>query len=525
MLLTNARIYTLDAGGTIADTLVVRDGRIAFIGRRADVNPGVGEVVHDLGGRAVLPGLVDAHGHLMHLARGRLSFDARGLPSEEEIARRVGERAAVRPRGEWIAGRNWDQNLWPSRAFPTKASLDRTAPEHPVALVRIDGHATWANSAALAAAGIDRHTSDPPGGIIARDGRGEATGLLIDTAQSLLQRSRRVRTSSSIAPCARVHRRCLAAGLTGIHDGRRACTHWPPTSGCSSAAGVPLPHYVAVARRWTRRGRIHRDAGRSPRRDGRLNVGAVKLMADGALGSRGAALHDSYCDDPGNTGLVLVPGDEIEGVTLEAGARGFQVCVHAIGDRANRLVLDAFERALGRAPQPDHRLRVEHAQILADDDIPRFRRLGVLPSMQATHCTSDMAWAAERLGPDRLRGAYAWRSLLATGVVIAGGSDFPVESPNPFYGIHAAVTRRPRSGDDPHWQPEQRMTRDEAVRSFTTWNAYASRQEAELGTLEPGKRADLIVLSEDVFTCSEDRIAEIRPMLTLVGGDVVFRAG
>jgi hypothetical protein len=186
-------------------------------------------------------------------------------------------------------------------------------------------------------------------------------------------------------------------------------------------------------------------------------------------------------------------------------------------------VLDAFERALARAPRPDHRLRVEHAQILAEEDIPRFRRLGVLPSMQATHCTSDMAWAAERLGPDRLRGAYAWRSLLATGVVIAGGSDFPVESPNPFYGIHAAVTRRPRTGDDPHWQPEQRMTRDEAVRSFTVWNAYASRQESELGTLEPGKRADLIALSEDVFTCPDDRIAEIRPLLTMVGGDIVHR--
>jgi predicted amidohydrolase YtcJ len=286
----------------------------------------------------------------------------------------------------------------------------------------------------------------------------------------------------------------------------------------------PFRNYVAVAARSESTWALYREHGPETIGDGRVMVGALKLMVDGALGSRGAALHDAYCDDPGNTGLVLVPGDEIEGVTLEAGARGFQVCVHAIGDRANRLVLDAFERALARAPKRDHRLHVEHAQILADDDIPRFRRLGVLPSMQATHCTSDMAWAAERLGPERLRGAYAWRSLLATGVIIAGGSDFPVESPNPFYGLHAAVTRRPRTGDDPHWQPEQRMTREEAVRSFTSWNAYASRQETELGTLEPGKRADLIVLSEDVFTCPEDRIAEIRPVLTLVGGDVVYRA-
>ena len=246
-------------------------------------------------------------------------------------------------------------------------------------------------------------------------------------------------------------------------------------------------------------------------------------MADGALGSRGAALHEPYCDDPGNTGLVLMDGAEVERLTLEALGLGFQVCVHAIGDRANTLVLDAFERALARTPRPDHRLRVEHAQILTDRDVPRFARLGVLPSMQATHCTSDMAWAAERLGPERLRGAYAWRSLLATGIVIAGGSDFPVESPNPFHGIHAAVTRRPR-GDGKGWQPEQRMTRDEAVRSFTTWNAFASRQESELGSLEVGKQADVVVLSDDVFTCAEARIAEIRPVLTLIGGEVVHRA-
>jgi len=526
MLLTNARIYTLDGAGTIADTLVVREGRIAFVGRRADVNPDVGEAVLDLDGRAVLPGLVDAHGHLMHLARGRLSFDARGFAAEEDIARRVGERAAVRPPGEWITGRNWDQNLWPSRAFPTKASLDRTTPEHPVALVRIDGHATWANSAALASAGIDRHTPDPSGGIIARDARGEITGLLIDTAQSLLQavvpRPSDEQFDRAVGECIAD---CLATGLTGIHEMGAELYALASYRRLLERREFPFRNYVAVARRSESTWSYYRERGpESFGDDGRLTVGAVKLMADGALGSRGAALHDAYCDDPGNTGLVLVPGDEIEGVTLEAAARGFQVCVHAIGDRANRLVLDAFERALGRAPRPDHRLRVEHAQILADDDIPRFRRLGVLPSMQATHCTSDMAWAAERLGPKRLRGAYAWRSLLATGVIIAGGSDFPVESPNPFYGLHAAVTRRPRTGDDPHWQPEQRMTREEAVRSFTSWNAYASRQETELGTLEPGKRADLIVLSEDVFTCPEDRIPEIGPVLTLVGGDVVYRA-
>jgi predicted amidohydrolase YtcJ len=311
-------------------------------------------------------------------------------------------------------------------------------------------------------------------------------------------------------------------GLTGIHEMGAELYALASYRRLLERGEFPFRNYVAVAGRSASTWDHYRRRGPERLGDGRVTVGALKLLADGALGSRGAALHDAYCDDPGNTGLVLVPGEEVERLTLEAFALGFQVCVHAIGDRANTLVLDAFERALARTPRPDHRLRVEHAQILAEADVPRFQRLGVLPSMQATHCTSDMAWAAERLGPERLRGAYAWRSLLATGTVIAGGSDFPVESPNPFHGIHAAVTRRPRHGDDPHWQPEQRMTRAEAVRSFTTWNAYAARQEAELGSLEPGKRADLIVLSEDVFTCPEERIPEIRPTLTLLDGALVF---
>ena len=280
---------------------------------------------------------------------------------------------------------------------------------------------------------------------------------------------------------------------------------------------------MAVAGRSKSTWEQYRERGPERIGDGRLAIGALKLMADGALGSRGAALHEPYCDDPGNTGLVLMDGAEVERLTLEALDRGFQVCVHAIGDRANTLVLDAFERALARAPRADHRLRVEHAQILTDRDVPRFARLSVLPSMQATHCTSDMAWAADRLGPERLRGAYAWRSLLDTGVIIAGGSDFPVESPNPFHGIHAAVTRRPRAHDGHGWQPEQRMTREEAVRSFTTWNAFASRQERDLGSLEVGKQADVVVLSEDVFTCDEALIPDTRPVLTLVSGEIVYR--
>jgi predicted amidohydrolase YtcJ len=525
MLLTNGRVYTLDARNTVADTLVVRNGRVAFVGRRGDVNPAPGEETLDLAGRAVLPGLVDAHGHLMHLARARLSLDVRGVASEEAAARRVAEHAGRRPRGEWISGRNWDQNLWPGGRFPSKTSLDRAAPDHPVALVRIDGHATWANSAALQAAGIERATGDPEGGRIVRDTAGDPTGLLIDTAQRLLQVAEPRPTDAQFDRAVReCIGDCLAVGLTGIHEMGAELYALASYRRLLERGEFPLRNYVAVAGRSRSTWAHYRERGPETLGGGRLVIGALKLLADGALGSRGAALHDAYCDDPGNTGLVLLPGDEIERLTLEALDRGFQVCVHAIGDRASTLVLDAFERALARRPRPDARLRVEHAQILRERDVPRFARLGVLPSMQATHCTSDMAWAAERLGPARLGGAYAWRSLLATGVVIAGGSDFPVESPNPFHGIHAAVTRQPRGDGGVAWQPEQRMTREEAVRSFTTWNAYASHQDARLGSLEVGKDADLVVLSDDVFTCEAARLADIRPALTLIGGEVVHRA-
>jgi len=524
MLLSNGRIYTMDPRNPIVDTLVVRDARVAFAGRRSEVNVPAAEAVVDLEGRAVLPGLVDAHGHLMHLARGRLTLDVGGAGSEAEVAERVAARAAATPRGEWLGGRGWDQNRWSDRQWPAKASLDRAAPYHPVALTRIDGHATWANSPALAAAGIDRATPEPSGGRILKDARGEPTGVLVDTAQRLIQRTEpRPSPERFDRAVGEAIDECLAAGLTGIHEMGVELHALASYRRLVERGRFPFRNYAAVAARSETTWAHYRERGPETIGDGRVAVRALKLMADGALGSRGAALHDSYCDDPGNTGLVLIPPDEIQHLTLEAAALGFQVCVHAIGDRANTLTLDALEATLARDPWPDHRFRVEHAQILTERDIPRFRRLGALPSMQATHCTSDMEWAAERLGPERIRGAYAWRSLLATGVIIAGGSDFPVESPSPFHGIYAAVARRPRSGDDRGWQPEQRMTREEAVRSFTVWNAYASRQEAELGSLEPGKRADLVVLSDDVFTCPEARIKDVTPVLTLIDGQVVFQ--
>jgi len=524
MLLINGRIYTLDAANTVVDTLVVREGRIAFAGRRGDLNVAASEPAIDLGGRAVLPGLVDAHGHLMYLARARLTLDAGGARSEEAIARMVAEAASRARPADWLGGRGWDQNLWPGRQFPTKASLDRVAPRNPVALVRVDGHATWCNSPALQSAAITRDTPNPTGGIVVKDAHGEPTGLLIDTAQRLLQRVEPPPSEERFDEAVReAIAQCLAAGLTGIHEMGATLFALASYRRLIERGLFPFRNYAAVAGRSEETWAHYRERGPEVIGDRQVVVRALKLLSDGALGSRGAALHSPYCDDPDNRGLLLIPPEELARLTREAVERGFQVCVHAIGDRANTLTLDTYEQVLGARPEArELRLRVEHAQILAESDIPRFRALGVLPSMQATHCTSDMEWAIERLGPERLRGAYAWRTLLGTGVTIAGGSDFPVESPNPFHGIYAAVARRPLSGEDRGWQPEQRMTREEAVRSFTTWNAYASHQEDDLGALQRGKRADLIVCSDDVFTCPEDRIKDIVPSLTMVGGQIAF---
>jgi predicted amidohydrolase YtcJ len=522
VLLTNGRIHTMDAAGSVVDSLVIRGGRVIFAGRRGDINPSAREPTLDLAGRAVLPGLVDGHGHLMLLARARLEVNLATARSEDEAAGLVAAAGARRRPGEWITGHGWDQTRWPGRAFPSRASLDRAAPGHPVALVRVDGHATWASGEALSRAGITRHSSDPPGGLIVKGDDGEPTGILVDLAQDTIRGLVPVPSEERFDQAVRdTIAECLAKGLTGAHEPGLDLSAVASYTRLIERGHFPFRVFAALSgkKAWGR----YRDGAPETVGDGRLVVGAVKLWLDGALGSRGAALHAPYCDDPANTGLVLVPPEEVERLTREVSARGFHVWVHAIGDRANTMVLDVFERVRAGGG-PRSRLRVEHAQILTPADIPRFARLGVVPSMQPTHCTSDMRWAGERLGPERLAGAYAWRSVLDSGAYIAGGSDFPVEDANPFHGLHAAVTRRPAEGDDPGWQPGQRMTRDEAVRSFTSWNARSVGLEADQGSLEVGKRADLVALSDDVFTCAPPTIARITPTLTMVAGEVVAGA-
>jgi len=525
MLLTNARVYTLDAQTSTVDSVVVRDGRIAFAGRREAINPAVGEETLDLGGRVLLPGFVDSHAHLINLARATMSLDVAGVTSIDAIAAQVAEAARERPRGAWIAGRGWDQSLWSGGEFPTHHPLTAAAPEHPVCLTRVDGHAAWLNAAAMQAAGVTREREDPAGGRFLRDDGGEPAGVLIDLAQesvrSIIPDPSEQETEAAIE---RAIARCLSVGLVGVHEMGVGLETIDAYKRLIDRGRFPFRNYAAVMGRSRTAWPYYREHGPETHPSHRLAVRAVKFMADGALGSRGAAMHEPYADDPANAGLMLMEPEEIEPLTGEAAAAGFQPCIHAIGDRANTTVLDAFESVLARYPGQDRRFRVEHAQILRPEDISRFRRLGVLPSMQQTHCTSDMRWVESRIGAERLAGAYAWRSLLDSGVVIPGGSDFPVEPPNPLYGVHAAVARRARDGDQPAWQPEQRMTRLESIRSFTTWAAHAAFEENVAGSIEPGKRADLVVLDGDPFTCDEQAIPAVPVAMTIVDGAVAYDA-
>jgi hypothetical protein len=534
----NGRIYTL-AGAIpsrvenepVVEAIAIRHGRIVAAGTTAEVQAHAGKTasVHDLAGRCVVPGFVDAHAHMSSLGRSLREVDLVGTTSYDSVVARIVRRAAELPAGSWIMGRGWDQNDWPIQAFPDHAALSAAVPEHPVYVRRVDGHAALVNARALQAAQIGRTTADPAGGRIVRRPDGEPTGVLVDAAKDLVTRhipssdatERRARLRAALSHCA-------AQGLTGIHDAGIGPFEVDDYRAFLAAGELPL-------RIWA----MH-DA--TPDAEERSSLGpevvpapfdttlhlalaAVKFMVDGALGSRGAALLEDYADAPGERGLPQTTPEAFLQLAAPLHARGFQLATHAIGDAANRMVLDTYERLQRDLPRPDARHRIEHAQILATSDIARFARLGVLPSMQPTHCTSDMPWAGARLGPERLRGAYAWRSLRATGVVIPCGSDAPVESVAPLLGIFAAVTRRGLDGEPAGgWSPEECLTRSEAVRGFTVWPAYASFTEKVLGTLEVGKWADFVVLDRDVMQVRAADIPSLRVLETVVGGATIFSA-
>ncbi len=516
LLVVNARIYAT-ARGTPATAMAVKNGRVASLGEEALRLAGPGTKRLDLGGAAVFPSFIDSHAHMRGLGGLLESRDLRHVSSIAEIASYVKERAAALPEGEWIVARNWDQTNW-GGAFPSARDLDAAAPRHPVFLSRVDGHAAWVNTRALQLAAITEKTPDPPGGKILRDGSGQPTGVLIDRAMGLVREKipppsfAQIKRQLELAA-----RECARLGIAGVHDAGVSAEDLRAYRELLAEGRLPIRIYAMIGGA----GPLWREyLKRGPETGPFLTVRAIKLYADGALGSRGAALWQPYSDDKSNTGLLITSKEEIEKVAREAVERGFQVCTHAIGDRANRTVLDAYAAVLGG--KNDRRFRVEHAQIVSLPDFRLFREYSVIPAIQAAHATSDMRWAEARLGPDRIAGAYAWRRFIDLGIPVPNGSDFPVEEPNPFLGFYASITRQDLQGRPPGgWTPDQKMTREEALDSWTLWAAHAAFEEKVRGTLEPGKYADFIVLDRDIMTVPPAEIPGARVRMHFVDGRLV----
>ncbi len=518
LVITGARIYTLDASRPTASALAARNGRILYVGDDAGAPIGAGTRHIDARGATIVPGFIDAHVHMQGLGDEIETFDLRNASTVAEAAAVVRNQAARRKPGEWIRGRGWDQTNWGGR-FPSADDLAAAAPANPVCLSRVDGHAVWVNRQALALAGITAETPDPPGGRIVRTAAGEPTGVLIDAAMVLVSRRIPPPTPAEIRRrIARAARECSRVGLTTVHDAGVTAEELDAYRDLLAHGELPIRVYAMIGgagdlwRQYLERG---------PEIGDRLTVRAIKLIADGALGSRGAALIEPYSDDPGNTGLMMLTRDQIERVAREAKAHGFQVATHAIGDRANRTVLEAYGAALGGVN--GLRFRIEHAQVVAPADFEMFRKFSIVASVQPTHATSDMRWAEARLGPERVKGAYAWRRFLDLGVAVASGSDFPAESPDPLPGFYSAITRQDRNGEPAAgWFPDQRMTREEALKSWTLGGAYAAFEEGSKGSLAVGKLADFVMLSADIMTVPPREILNAHVTMTVVGGEVVY---
>lgn len=530
LIFKNANIITMDEKNPRAQAIAIRGDKILAVGSNQQIERfrGRGTKVLDLEGKTIVPGLIDAHVHLISLGKSLSILNLEGTSSLDEVLEMVKEKVQRAKPAEWILGRGWDQNDWPIKEFPTRWDLDRVAPQNPVHLTRICGHMVWVNSRVLEMAGITKETKSPEGGKIIHDpSTGEPTGVFVDQAIDLVERIIPPPTYQQKKEYAkRAIRGCLRVGLTEVHDASVELEMVKIYKELLKEGNLPLRLYLMLrgpgkaVKAYLERGP---EIGLGDRR---LTIRAIKLFADGSLGSRGAALLEPYSDAPGERGLITMDPDTACEIMVRALERGFQVCTHAIGDSANRLVLNLIERALKGHPSRDHRFRIEHAQVIAPEDIPRFAKLGVIPSMQPAHCTSDMYWAEDRLGPERVKGAYAWRSLLDTGVRIPGGSDAPVESINPLWGIYAAVTRQDHKGwPQGGWHPEQRVSREEALRMFTLDAAYGAFEEKIKGSLEKGKLADLTVLSKDIMRVPAPEILQTEVLMTVVGGKIVFEEG
>ncbi|HEX8604761.1 MAG TPA: amidohydrolase [Pseudoduganella sp.] len=532
-VIDNANGYTLNARDQLVQFQSLAfdaNGRIVAVGSRQEVAARAAGFTHvDVAGKTVLPGLIDAHGHVFGLGEIATGAELYSATSLEGAVKTIAAFARANPLRGWVVGNGWNQETWKLGRFPTARELDGAVADRPALMHRVDGHAVWVNSRALALAGITNATKDPAGGKIERDAAGNATGILVDAAMDLVGKVvPRPTEAESRAALDGALAMLKGVGLTSVHD-----------AGIGVGADRLYRAYADSGKLTTRVYAMIGDTGEDFDRlavNGPLKshandlyaLSAAKLFADGALGSRGAALVKPYSDAPHTHGLLFYDDAAMRAKMAKAMKAGYQVNVHAIGDAGNRQILDAYaalsKQYPAQAPAPALRHRIEHAQVVAPGDIPRFAELGIIPSMQPTHATSDQNMAEQRVGSQRIKGAYAWRTFLKQGSRIACGSDFPIESPNPFQGMHAAVTRQDMRDQPPHgWYPEQAMTVKEALRCFTLDAAYAARQEDVIGSLEPGKWADFIVTDRDLFKVAPAEIGRIGVLETWVGGRQVFR--
>lgn len=515
-------IYTADDARPKVEAVAVKSGRIVYVGDLAGAKAEVGPAtrVIDLKGSALFPGFTDSHAHLNGVGVRELTLNLEGSASAAEVAQRLKAFLVHAKPGEVVIGRGWIETGWPEKRFLNASDLDAVSPQNPVLMERADGHAMVANSLALAQLKIDETTKAPFGGAILKDDKGHLTGMFVDHAMSLLQpivpaqteafRLKALQTGMAVE---------TRYGWTGVHFMSAPWDDVLMLERLADKGEAPLRVYAAVDREDA--DKLFASGPRSAG-DGRIVTRAIKLYADGALGSRGAALFEPYSDQPGSTGLMTLTVDGTRPVLAEAAAKGIQVCTHAIGDRGNATMLDLYAEALPKAG-PDPRWRIEHAQHIRPVDIPRFAQLGVIASMQPSHAIGDLHFAPARLGMERLKGAYAWNTLLKSGAVVTGGSDAPVERGDPMIEFYAAVARKDLKGfSGDGWRPEEALSRRDALRLFTVNAAFARFAEKDLGTITTGKRADLTAFNIDIMTVPEAEILKGHAVLTMVDGQVVY---
>lgn len=523
-LIDNVNGMTMDPQGQVihfSAILIDREGKVVKLLRSGDKKPDKLDWRSDQKGRTLLPGFIDAHGHVMDLGFRALELDLSDTRTLDEAKARIAAYVQANPERKWILGGGWNQEKWALGRFPTAADLDSVVSDRPVWLERADGHASWGNTAAIKAAGVTARTASPVGGRIEKTGA-EPAGVFVDAAQSLIEKvvPQPLPKEMDVA-LLKAQDQLLAFGITATSDMGTSIDAWLAMRrmGDRGALRVRIMSYGLGVETAIRVG----GAGPTPwLYDGRLRMGGVKLFADGALGSRGAWLLQPYSDAPGQSGAGFLSDQQLQNQMSRAAMDGYQVAVHAIGDRANRQVLDAIQ-AMSDTYKGDRRWRIEHAQIVDPADLPRFASLKVIASMQPTHATSDMKMAEARLGPGRLAGAYAWATMLRNGVPLAFGSDYPVESPDPFAGWAAAFTRQDAAGEPfGGWRPEEKVTREQAWWAFTAGGAYAGFAEDRFGRLAPGQAADFVIVDRDPLLASPSDLRATRVEETWIGGQKVY---